>query len=292
MQTFRLLKKQIENDEDVNKFYKKNLLPLFITIEIWNVLYNIFLAVFNQQFNVKHVIMDILFFRQVSLPNMWYMPMILGMYFAIPFIAKIVKTFSLKTMKIPMMLVFITSILLPSINVFLRTFNLEEYKVILDLSFLGGGYGLYMLLGYYINNGMLKKYNTKLIIVISIASFVVTCMFQYYTYNIGKGYNVWYSFITLFICAISIFELFTRIKKANNNIFIKFTKYISTISLGIFFVNEIFKKVSAKHIGIFYVNNALESIIIFVVTIVCSIIFIYLTSKVKFIKEKVYLIKE
>lgn len=131
------LKKQIETDEDVIKFYKKNLLPLFIAIEIWNIIYNLFNWYMTGKFNIVNLLKDLLFFKQVSMPHMWYMPMVLGMYIAIPFLAKIVKTFSLKAIKIPMIIVFIVSILLPSVNVVLNIFKLGQYKIIVDLSFLG-----------------------------------------------------------------------------------------------------------------------------------------------------------
>jgi len=288
-----ILKKQIENDEDVNKFYKRNLLPLFITVEIWNVLYNIFLAIMNQPISIKNLLMNIFFFKQVNLSNMWYMPMILGIYLAIPFVAKIIKTFTLKTIKIPMIIVFVTSIILPSINVVFNVLDLEQCKVILDLSFLGGTYGLYIILGYYINNGLLKKYSNIFFIITAVLSFVVTCLFQYFTCEIGKCYNVWYSFITLFICSICIFELFTRIKdRENKNVLIKLTKYLSNISLGLFFVHKIFINTFIKYTEKFNINNLIESIILFVISTIGSIVLVYLFSKVKFIKDKVFLIKD
>lgn len=283
-----ILKKQIENDEDVNEFYKRNLLPLFLTIEIWNIIYNIFLAIMNQKFNIRDLFKDILFFKQVDLPNMWYMPMILGMYIVIPFVAKIVKTFSLKTLKIPIIFTSIVSVFLPSINVILYYLGMNQYKVIIDVSFLGGIYGLYILIGYYIKDGLLKKYNSVSIFII----FIITCIFQYFTYKTELGYNVWYDFITLFISSVCIFELFTRIpNKENENILIKITKYISKISLGIFFLHEIFLNIFVRYTSKLDYSNPLESMILFLLSIVCSIVFIYLSSKVKFIREKIFLIK-
>lgn len=132
-----ILKKQIDTDEDVLKFYKKNLVPLFITIEIWNVLYNLFNWVITGEFSIERLLKNIFFLEQVQMSNMWYMPMILGMYIAIPFIAKLVKTFTLKTIKMPMIIVFISCILFPSINIILNIFEMDEYKMILDLNFLG-----------------------------------------------------------------------------------------------------------------------------------------------------------
>lgn len=131
------LKKQIDIDEDVLKFYKKNLLPLFITIEIWNVLYNLFNWLITGKFSIEMLLKNIFFLEEVHMSNMWYMPMILGMYIAIPFIAKLVKIFSLKTIKIPMIIVFISCILFPSINIILNIFRVNGYKMILNLNFLG-----------------------------------------------------------------------------------------------------------------------------------------------------------
>ena len=287
------LKKQIENDEDVNTFYKKNLLPLFITIEIWNVLYNMFLVIMNQQFNVINFLKDILFLKKVNLPNMWYMPMILGMYLAIPFIAKIVKTFTLKTIKTPMVLVFISSVLLPSINILLSGLKLEQCKIILNFSFLGGVYGLYILLGHYINKGLLKKCSNIFLIITIIICFIVTCIFQYLMYEMEVEYNVWYDFITLFACSICVFELFIRIKdRSDKNNFIKMTEYISKISLGLFFVHIIFLEILVKFTERVAINNPIESIILFILATICSIVFVYITSKIKFVKEKVFLIKD
>lgn len=288
-----ILKKQIETDEDVFTFYKKNLLPLFVTIEIWNIIYNIFLGILTEKFNVKILIENLLFLKQVNMSNMWYMPMILGMYLAIPFVAKIVKTFSINAIKIPIGIVFISSILLPSINIFLRLFDLEQYSVILDLSFLGGTYGIYILSGYGITaNNILKKYNSLIILLIAVISFIITCLIQYYTYKIRQGYDVWYNFITLFICGICIFELFTRIKNKENWIYLKrINEYISKISLGIFFMHEIFILILRDYTHKFNIKKPLESIILFLLSFLLSVLFIFITSKVKFIKDKLFLIK-
>lgn len=140
-----ILKKEINEDKDICKFYKNNLIPLFITVEIWNIIYNIFLALMSKNFSIGIVLQNILFFKQVDMNNMWYMIMILGIYIALPFIAKLVKISSIKTIKIPMFVIFISSIVLPSINVVLHLFGFDGYNIILDLSFLGGTYGLYIL---------------------------------------------------------------------------------------------------------------------------------------------------
>ena len=286
------LKKQIENDEDVLEFYKKNLIPLFITIEIWNVIYNIFNYFLYKNFSIKVMIKNILFIEQVDMANMWYMPMILGMYIAIPFLAKILKVFSIKVIKIPMLIVSFVSLLLPSLNCVLNILGLKNYSIIIDMSFLGGIYGLYIVLGYYLSKGLMEKVNNKLLILFSIISFIITCIVQYWAYSNNYYYNVWYNFIFLFMSTLCLFELFRRIKNSDKeNCFVKITQYISRISLGIFFMHEIILKILVKCIEIFELKNPIETIILFILTSILSTMFIKITSKIKIIKEKIFLIK-
>lgn len=78
---YLLLSRKYENDEDIFKFYKKNLLSLLITTEIWTVIYNIFFCFYNKSsFNVTDFIKEAIFVKEVPIMNMWYMPMIIGIY--------------------------------------------------------------------------------------------------------------------------------------------------------------------------------------------------------------------
>lgn len=246
----------------------------------------------NDYFNFCGLLKNLLFFEQVNMRNMWYMPMILGIYIAIPFLAKIVKTYSLKTMLIPMSLVFIASTLLPSMNIIFHMFNMGMYKIILDLNFLGGIYGLYILAGYYIANKESGEYDNKILVVMFIVFFIITCMLQYWLYNNKIFYDVWYDFVTLFMCTICLFKLFVRIKnRKDSNIFTKITKYISKISLGIFFLHEIFLNILVKVTKKINLNNPLETLLLFLLSFILTVLFIIITSKIKLVKEKVYLIK-
>ena len=38
-----ILKKEFNDEKDILKFYKRNLVPLVVTYEIWNVIYTIFI---------------------------------------------------------------------------------------------------------------------------------------------------------------------------------------------------------------------------------------------------------
>ena len=147
-----LLKKEINTDNDIFSFYKKNLLPLLITYLIWIIIYNIYFVITKQYdlTSVKKVIEEILIINKVPMAHMWYMPMIITVYIGIPFIAKIIKTFSYKSISIMLVLLFIWYSLTPSIVTFLNLININdipEYKY--NISYFGALYGLYIILGYY-----------------------------------------------------------------------------------------------------------------------------------------------
>ena len=148
-----LLNKTIEDDSDVFSFYKRNLLPLFIANERWVIIYNCFLCLINNNYLISlgNVVKQLLLMEYVPLSNMWYMPMILGLYLCIPFVAKIVKQFSYKTFLILLAFIFIVNFWFPTINILFNIYSIDNvYKSFLDLNFLGGVFWFYVIVGYYI----------------------------------------------------------------------------------------------------------------------------------------------
>lgn len=74
-----LLKKTIDSDEDIFKFYKNNLFPLFVVNEIWVILYKLYgVFVLNEKFIFGDLIRELLLLKNSTMVNMWYMPMIIG----------------------------------------------------------------------------------------------------------------------------------------------------------------------------------------------------------------------
>ena len=291
---YLILNKKIDSDEDCERFYKKNLIPLLITTETWIIIYNIFLAILNKKsFNLDATIRNMLFIEQVPLMNMWYMPMIIGIYIAIPFVNKILKYFSVKSLKFPMTIILILQFLLPTVNVLLKTFGIKQYGNILDISFLGGIYGIYIVSGYFVSKGIMKKIKNKWIILTTVVSFMLSCIIQMLSYVNGKGYNIWYNSIFLFICTLCIFELFTRInaEKINKKVLKLFT-YISKISLAIFFLHIIFEKVFSTYIKALGISNPLKVFMLFTISFGTSTILVFTLSKIKIIKNKIFLVKE
>lgn len=94
---FTMLHRDYFKENKIKHFYKNNFLSLFITTAIWIFLYNIFLTVFfNRPFNLLNMFLEIFLLKQLYISHFWYLPMIIGFYFFLPFIAN-----GLKGVKLP-----------------------------------------------------------------------------------------------------------------------------------------------------------------------------------------------
>ena len=298
-----VLKKSFEKDEDVLKFYKNNLLKLIIANLIWVVIYNVFFWLNNQQANVtgENVIKEILFLKKVPLANMWYIPMIIGVYIGLPFIAKIVKVFSKKSLSILMILIFICSFILPMINTMFSMLGIKEsYSSLISLSFLGGAYGLYVVVGYFLdskkgqNSKEKNRKNTLILCGVAIVAFIITCAFQIFSYSkMSKvNYNVWYNFPFLIVCAVCIFKLIININTSKiNEKLAKLFTFISKTSLGTFFIHIITQSLLKHYILGINVNQPLKVIILFLINFIICMIINFIICKFKRISKYVILAK-
>ena len=153
-----LLSKNFEKEENIKKFYIKNFFAMLITTEIWMVIYTVFLDCEGiQKFNLEKLIKNMLFLADLPLMNIWYMPMILGIYLVTPFIAQIVRKNRLKYLLIPLGIGIAINMLIPTINVFLDTYGIKPVLVSrFNVAFLGGFTAIYYITGYFVRNGLLS----------------------------------------------------------------------------------------------------------------------------------------
>lgn len=285
-----VLKKEFDNEKDILKFYKRNLLPLIVTYEIWNVIYSIFIYIDTGVFKLSDLIHEIFFIARAPVSNIWYMPMIIGMYVGLPFLSMIIKKINFKVIKIPFIISLIVFSIIPSVNVIMNLFGLPNYYNISDFSLLGGLYGTYMLAGYYIaNEKALKKINNKILLLIFIISFGLTVYVQSLS-NEKYIYMVWYDFFPLMVAGVTLFELLNRIK-IKNNIIVSITNFISKISLGIYYLHIILVTIIGDYILKIKMINSFRICILFELVFLSCIVIIYILSKSKIIKGKVFLIK-
>ena len=295
-----VLKKQINEDDDVLAFYKKNLLPLVIVNFSWVIIYNIFFLLngHSDYVSCENIIKEALFMKVVPIMNMWYIPMIVGIYIGIPFVAKIVKIFSRKSLSIGALVVFVACFVFPFIRFLLSTggIMLEHQPVFtLDLSFLGGTYGLYIIIGYWATSSKNTKVVKPLELMIgAIAAFLTACAWQVFTKSPGSHseYSIWYDCPFLLVAGACIFILINRInfsrisKKATNVI-----TFISRASLAIFFVHIILETILADIMAPLQIFMLAKFAMLLIASFGGSILICYVLSKSKLLSKYVLLIK-
>lgn len=198
-------------------FYKKYLIPMIVTTEIWIFINYIFQwKVQNEGFFLKRLLREMLFLKDPGLSHMWYMPMIMGMYIVIPFLSKIMISFPKnKSFLIPGILAVFTFVLIPTVEVFrAEAFPGVSLSPQTDVKFLGGIYGLYLILGCLIGRRkLLKRIHTGWIFGAGILAMGFNIAGQYFLY-IHQYYAstklTWYTSAGIFVCAVCVFELFRR----------------------------------------------------------------------------------
>lgn len=272
---------KLDNDTEIYSccgFWRNNLLKLFITIEIWIVIYNLFFVLLDKkEFDLIKLIKQMLLIEGCDLSHEWYMYMILGVYIFIPFVSYILDNVELKNLIIPIVITIVVCFLLPTLSVFLETCgiveptenpNLPSIASKVELNYSGGVYGIYLLCGYLVKKGVFSKIKSSYLVFVSVACFSIGSIFQWGSFLMDKAYFLWYDFITLLPTSVVVFELFSRCHfeaKSLKNIIINLSKS----SFGIYLIHNLILKLLLNYLPLndkLYINVFVYSVITFLLS--------------------------
>lgn len=275
--------------ESTVKFWKKNWFPLLVTIEIWIVIYAIFVY-FTKDTNITFwgLLKDILFLDGSAYNHMWYAYMIIGIYPFLPFVSTILDKFDTKIILIPLTVCFGYLFVVPLASTLFVSFGKSAIYNQLDLSYIGGVYGIYLIVGFLLKKDYLKKIHTGIILLLEIISFAATVFVQFYFYENGSAHPVFYSSCLLFASGLFAFELGSRIKYVP---FEKIWLSISKCSFGIFLIHNPIKDIVFKIISCKYSSPAITTLITFVFTFIISWIIVESVSRIPFLRKLLFNIK-
>ena len=273
-----LLSKEYDSDK-IKIFWKTKWIHLLVCTYIWFAIYDIFLSVYyNESLNWVHFIEELLFLRQVSMGHTWYMPLILGFYISLPFVATILQKYSTEIFLFPIIIYTIYSFGFDTIYLIFHIFNpTHQLAVQLSNGFSGGVYGLYILFGYFIKNGGIKKIKTSAVVTITMTAFSCTVLLQIWFYHKGYAYNVWYNNLLLLITSIGVFELSSRSNPTKPK---KFVSIISKYSFAIYLTHFIIKELIEVPINSMSINNPLKITILGLLCFVISLTISVIISKI------------
>ena len=159
-----ILNKKMETSADIKKFYKRNLLGLLITVEIWYALmywYCILVGDHGWVLEKRGIggaivgmFETMLFQNQITFDSMWYMPVIMCIYTTLPLVViakdKLSESKFSAVVFLPLMVVFLNNMVRPVVNTVLTIQGAETYSSALQMVDLMPYFYIYILLGYFV----------------------------------------------------------------------------------------------------------------------------------------------
>ncbi|WP_458405637.1 acyltransferase [Methanobrevibacter sp.] len=234
MITGYLLLDRSYDDKYVRKFWTNNCKDLIIITIIWTVIY----AVCLQFVTIRSAAVNPVEGGNLFFSHMWYMPMIIGMYLSIPFVAAALKHFDEITINHAAILFSLLAFVVPFITVLLDIHGIKNVSIQFSLGFSGGVYGIYIILGYLVKKDYFKKYSSNKFRLLAIISFLICVLFQYYAFIRGYNFFLWYEFPFVLTGSFALFELCSRRETVR---FYSGVQLLSKYSFAVFLIHNLFR---------------------------------------------------
>lgn len=300
-----LLKKCMDDENGIRRFYRHNLGGLIITSEIWFFLMFWFLIFYSPEVTlleeltpgqlIWRMVQTLFLINQVTFPSTWYIAVVIPLYVLIPFIALIRQHVSGPVLLFPLGFFALSYTIIPSINSLL---SLRESTELIDYSpnyyaVFGNiaGYILYVCIGYWISQGGLKKIPTWLMSILCCLLFAATCGVQYYAYAQPANYLTSYNFLGIVLSSAATFELIRRgsglIRGLQRPV-----SYLSKISFGIYFIHIIIMSALYWNMDISAWSRVLQLLFLEGVSVGSSILIIAVLSQVRVLRKYMFMIKD
>lgn len=255
------------------RFFKRNVLGLLVTTEVWVLLYNLFNSWQNRTPLQPDILLkNMLLLQNVDMSHMWYMPVILGIYLFVPFVANALRNSDVKCLYLPVLAAFIYLFGRVELNVLLTACGREPLGSVLDVSFSGGRYGLYLIFGYMVKKGVFDRVPDFVLWGTVPFCYGITLGVECFSYALGVKYNVWYDNATLLLAALALFVLLARRQPTGPAV-----ESLSRCSFGIYLVHNPILILLGQQLQL--PSRALHFLVALVLTLALSWVAVWLVSR-------------
>lgn len=288
-----LLLSRTYDDKKCVCFWKQNFWKLLCVTEVWTIFYYIFACLMREtSFSVLELGKQILFLKQSNMSHMWYMPMILGMYLFLPFVANTLNRVNEKLLYFPLVIMIIYSFLIPTFNILWRSQQKEMLYGQLSLEFGGGKYGVYIILGWFFYKGIFPKIKKIFLWLGFLSSFLGTILFQMFMLKKGYEYRVWYDFIMLLVAAICIFGILEgRNLQNEKTVLYRLIKSLAKDSFGIYLLHKPVLNILVKYVPVKNMNYLYKIIFFWMIILLVSWGIVEIFSKMGKLGKNLFLVK-
>lgn len=260
-----LLLNRTYSTEKCMRFWKNKCMHLLVCAELWIIFYWLFTNLHAGHGLKVYVLLEEMFFlRAASANHLWYLPLIIGLYLLVPLAANALQTVDAKIIKILLVIYVAYAFGYPLVSASYKIMGAGHgLKLQFPMGFSGGAYGIYMIGGFLMRKGWLSGIRTGILALFSVVSFAFTVVFQLWAFAEGVDYELWYSFPALFVCAVCLFELASRMKKIR---FYKHLLRISYYSFAVYLIHNFFRIILESWITGLGIARPLTVMILFILT--------------------------
>ena len=280
----------------VGRFYKTRLLPMLLCWECWIVIYRLVNAALNRiPWSFPDLVAQMFFLKPIDMMHGWYMPMILGMYFFLPYISCGVQKLPGWLLITMAALGFLNWMIIPFINLTAQLSGSNLWISWLpDLTAGGGLYGTYLLTGYLLyryRNSLKSFFSRPFISVCSVLLAIIligfTGYFQLSAFRSLHEFRIWYDWPLLIIISFLLWGslLYCRFPsgKALKRVAVSVSKqsfgmYLVHMPVVLFFV----------HFRPFGMNPFVRLVLLFLLLCPISWVISFLGSKIPFIGKLLF----
>lgn len=276
---FLLLDKEYDNEKCM-VFYKKSFMHLLICTWVWWLIYGAFRYVtYGDRLGIIDILEQFMFLKKTNMSHDWYMPVILGIYLLIPFIANGLKKFDLKTIYYPYFIFSFYAFIFPVIRTFCDITAHNHFSVLYNMSDCGVAYILYVVSGYMIKKTGKDGRNKIILLLIGLLSFVMIVWMQVWVLLKGQRYNVWYDNGFLMITSAAIFVLLYK-TDISNRILLTITKFLSKYSFAVYLIHNIIRYYVARYLKYFPAGHFVKTFLGWAIILLLSYLSAWILSRI------------
>ena len=298
---YLILSKSLTNLFEIKNFYKKNLLSMIVTMELWIVFIYLFLFVKRGvgAIDYSQIPLAMLFLEQVPYIQMWYLPFIVGIYLGLPFLACIVKNIPKEILGIFLCVITVVSMGAPSLEIF--TSIIDPYY--LKNTLYGIGYNSYcipyLVCGYFLGQNEVKlvnKLSTKNCLFFSIFFFLINWQLQVMAIDRGLfkfGYNQIFGFLAsifAFIYLLRLLNLYSTNKREHtqHSFLENLILTLSTLSFAAFFLHAPLQEILLGYLYRYTHSKIYLVVFLFFSSVIVTNLLLFYLFRIRIVRKIIF----
>ncbi len=207
---FKLLSEDYGSRELRLAYFKNKVLPMLVTWEIWVVIYEVFLHVWDgRDIGIMVWLRHALLIDVLDYSHAWFARMFLIMMIAVPYLALFLQWMKADTLRILMILVWTFIFLFPGLDLY-GQYNGADKSIPYPLGTMC--YLFYLCLGYLLSLYAQRILKGSREVILLILALIITVITQILFYGSNVHYLIWYTYYGVSLMALFGFDIAVRLK--------------------------------------------------------------------------------